>query len=38
MNSIQRVSVDAHKMIKFTVTKNINRYDIHYTLTNAIAK
>ncbi len=29
MNSIQRVSVNTHKAMKFTVTKNMNRYDIN---------
>jgi hypothetical protein len=38
MNSIQRVNVDTHKMMKFTVTNKINRYDTNYTFTNAIAK
>jgi hypothetical protein len=38
LNSIQRVSVNTHKTKKFTVTKNMNRYDINLTVTNAIAK
>jgi hypothetical protein len=38
MNSIQRVSVNTHKTMNFTVSKNINRYNVNYTVTNAIAK
>jgi hypothetical protein len=37
MNSIQRVSVNTHKTMKFTVTNKISRYDVHLTVTNAIA-
>ena len=37
-NEFNSVSVDTHKTMKFTVTKNTNRYDINYTVTNAIAK
>jgi hypothetical protein len=37
MNSIQRVSVDTHKTMNFTLTKNRNRYDVNYTVTNAKA-
>jgi hypothetical protein len=34
------LSADTHKTMNFNVTKNIsnNRYDINYTVTNAIAK
>jgi hypothetical protein len=40
MNTIQRVSVDTHKKMNFTVFNIMsnNRYDINYTVTNAIAK
>ncbi len=40
MNPIRRVGVDTHEAMNFTVSKNMSssRYDINYTVTNAIPK
>jgi hypothetical protein len=40
MYSFQRVSIDTHNMMNFTIIKNISddRHDIKYTVTNAMAK
>jgi hypothetical protein len=40
MNPTQRVNVDTHKTMNFTITKNIgiNKYNINYAVINAIAK
>jgi hypothetical protein len=40
MNSIQRVRVNTHMTMHFTISKNMsnNRYDINYTVANVIAK